>query len=262
MGSMDVPPEARAEIKRRLQRIAEEEGIRILMAVESGSRAWGFPSPDSDYDARFIYVRPTRDYLRLTPLRDVVERPILDLFDVNGWDIGKTLGLLLNHNAVVAEWINSPIRYQPDDPVIAQLADLADRHFNPRGYARHYASLGRNNVERWKGGAARLSVKRYFYALRPALCVRALRMNPTARPPMQLQSLMDVTDLPRHLTEQIEELVALKSQTKEAAPATRSRELEDLITGELDRAHEVPERLDPSAFASQAEALLFEILGV
>lgn len=258
----EIAPEARAEIERRLQRIAEEEGIRILMAVESGSRAWGFPSPDSDYDARFIYVRPARDYLRLNPPRDVVERPIVDLFDVNGWDISKTLALLLNHNAVVAEWINSPIRYQPDDPVIARLTELADRHFNPRGYARHYASLGRNNVQRWDESAPRLSVKRYFYALRPALCVRALRINPAVRPPMQLQALMRVTDLPAELTGQIDELVALKSQTKEAAPATRSRELESLITGELARAEEVPERNDALAFAAEAEALFFDLLGV
>jgi uncharacterized protein len=258
----EVSPQARAEIERRLHAITEEEGIRILMAVESGSRAWGFPSPDSDYDARFIYVRPVREYLRLTPSRDVVERPIVDLFDVNGWDIDKTLGLLLNHNAVVAEWMNSPIRYQPDDPVIARLADLADRHFNPRGYALHYASLGRNNVARWDADAETLSVKRYFYALRPALSVRALRLNPATRPPMRLQSLMAATDLSRTLTEQIDELVALKAETKEAAPATRSPELEALITGELARADEVPERLDPATFAAEAEALLFDLLGV
>lgn len=258
----NIAPEARAEIERRLHAIAEEEGIRILMAVESGSRAWGFPSPDSDYDARFIYVRPVRDYLRLTPVRDVVERPIVDLFDVNGWDIDKTLALLLNHNAVVAEWINSPIRYQPDDPVIARLAELADRHFNPRGYARHYASLAQNNVARWDETAGTLSVKRYFYALRPALCVRALRMNPAARPPMALQGLMAATDLPPALAGLIEELVALKAETKEAAPATRSRELETLITGELARAEDVPERLDPARFAAEAEALLFDLLGV
>jgi predicted nucleotidyltransferase len=257
-----ITPDARAEIERRLERIAAEDGIRILMAVESGSRAWGFPSPDSDYDARFIYVRPTRDYLRLHPLRDVVERPIVDLFDVNGWDIRKTLGLLLNHNAVVAEWINSPIRYQHDDPCIAQLADMADRHFNPHGYALHYASLGANNVKRWDGDAQTLSVKRYFYALRPALCVRALRMNPSVRPPMRLQELMQVTDLPAAVIAQIDELVALKSHTKEAAPASRSRDLEALITSELDRAYEVPERLNRAAFEQEAEAFFFDLIAV
>lgn len=258
----DIAPEARAEIERRLARIAEEEGIRILMAVESGSHAWGFPSPDSDYDARFVYVRPARDYLRLAPLRDVVERPILDLFDVNGWDIRKALGLLLRHNAVVAEWINSPIRYQPDDPVIARLAELADRNFDPRGYALHYASLGTKNAGRWDAAAATISVKRTFYALRPALCVRALRMKPAARPPMRLQELIAVTDLPPGLAAEIEDLVVLKSRTKEAAPATRSRTLEALITGELARAGEVPERTAPPSFTAEAEALFLDLLGV
>lgn len=258
----EIEPEARAEIIHRLKRITAEEGIRILIAVESGSRAWGFPSPDSDYDARFIYVRPTRDYLRFNPVRDVVERPILDLFDVNGWDIRKTLGLLLNHNAVVAEWLNSPIRYQDDDPAIAQLADIADRHFNPQGYALHYASLGGNNVKRWDADAETLSVKRYFYALRPALCVRALRMNPSVRPPMCLQELLQVTDLPATMIAQIDELVALKSHTKEAAPASRSPELEALITSELGRANEVSERLNRADFEAETEALLFNLLKI
>lgn len=258
----EIEPEARDEIMQRLQRISAEDGIRILLAVESGSRAWGFPSPDSDYDARFIYVRPTHDYLRLNPVRDVVERPIVDLFDVNGWDIRKALALLLNHNAVVAEWINSPIRYQEDDPCIARLADIADRHFNPKGYALHYASLGTNNVKRWDDSAETLSVKRYFYALRPALCVRALRMNPSARPPMRLQELMQVTDLPQAITAQIENLVVLKSGTKEAAPASRSRDLEDLIKDELGRANAVPERLSRASFAAEAEALFFDLISV
>lgn len=258
----EIEPEARAEIERRLKRVSEEDGIRILMAVESGSRAWGFPSPDSDYDARFIYVRPLRDYIALKPPRDVVERPILDLFDVNGWDIRKALGLLLKHNAVVGEWINSPIRYQQDDPSIARLADLADRHFDPAGYARHYASLGAGAVKRWLEDGGSPSVKRYFYALRPALNVRALRINPAVRPPMRLQDLMAVTDLPAPLAAQIEALVAIKAESKEAAPSDRSPDIEALIADELGRAGEVRERAANSDFAAEAQALFFDLLGV
>ena len=138
-----IAPSTRTEIEARLANVAAEEGMRLLMAVESGSRAWGFPSPDSDYDVRFLYVRPRRDYLSFVTKRDVVERPIVDEIDLNGWDIRKAIGLLLRHNAVFSEWMNSPIRYMPDDPVVAELAMLADRHFNPRGYAQHYASLAR-----------------------------------------------------------------------------------------------------------------------
>lgn len=258
----EIEEGARDEIVSRLERIAAEEDIRILLAIESGSRAWGFPSPDSDYDARFIYVRPKRNYLSLNPVRDVVERPIVDLFDVNGWDLKKALGLLLKHNAVVAEWINSPIRYQQDDPSIEVLSAIADRHFNPRGYALHYASLGMNNARRWIEGEETPSVKRYFYALRPALCIRALRLNPASRPPMNLQDLISVTDLPAHTVKQIEELVRLKSSSKEAAPSSRSADIEKLIVEELDRANEVPERPSGPDFEKEANALFFNLLSV
>lgn len=251
---------ARREIESRLTKVVAEDGIRLLMAVESGSRAWGFPSPDSDYDVRFIYVRPWQDYVTLRPIRDVVERPIVDDFDVNGWDIRKALGLLLKHNAVVAEWLNSPIRYVADDPTVERLAVLADRYFDPRGYALHYASLGSNNVKRWSAEAATLPAKRYFYALRPALCVRALRMMPDRRPPMRLQDLMAIVDLPPRLTTQIDELVALKSQKREKAGTRRSAELEALIVDELSRANEVIQKGEQPAFLLEADALLREII--
>lgn len=255
-----ITPGARHVIGQRLASVAEEEGIRYLMAVESGSRAWGFPSPDSDYDVRFIYVRPWQDYVTMRQVRDVVERPIVDDFDVNGWDIRKTLGLLLKHNAVVAEWLESPIRYVPDDPVIADLAALADRHFNPAGYARHYASLGRNNVARWPTSSATLQAKRYFYALRPAMSIRALRMFPDQRPPMKLQDLMQLTDLSGSLTDEINDLVALKAQSRERAPTRRSPRIEALIHDELHRACDVPEREDPMQFFREVDELFRQIV--
>lgn len=252
---------ARREIEDRLAKVAREDGIRLLMAVESGSRAWGFPSPDSDYDVRFIYARPWQDYVTLRPIRDVVERPIVDDFDVNGWDIRKTLGLLLKHNAVVAEWLESPIRYVADDPAVARLADLADRHFDPKGYALHYASLGMNNVKRWPTDAETIPAKRYFYALRPALCVRALRMMPESRPPMRLQDLMAIVDLPGGLAAQIDELVALKAQKREKAGTRRSAEIEALIIDELSRTTEIKQRNEQPAFLEEADCLYREIIG-
>ena len=250
----------RREIESRLAALAGEEGVRLLMAVESGSRAWGFPSPDSDYDVRFLYVRSTRDYLSLTPKRDVVERPIVDEIDLNGWDIRKALGLLLRHNATLSEWLQSPIRYIADDPVIARLRDLADRHFDPRGYALHYSSLGRNNADRWLDRGAEISVKRYFYALRPALAIRALRLDPTCRPPMQLQQLIAVCDLDPGLTNEIERLVDLKAITREAGNSTRLPQIEALVTDELARAGEVPDRHTDETFAEEADALFLELV--
>lgn len=76
-------------ILEELKRIEREEGVRILYACESGSRAWGFPSRDSDYDVRFLYIRPVEWYLSIFDKRDVIERPISDRLDINGWDLKK-----------------------------------------------------------------------------------------------------------------------------------------------------------------------------
>ena len=102
----------REKIQEQLRRIEEAENIKILLAVESGSRAWGFASPDSDYDVRFIYIRRLEDYLRLDAIRDVIELPIDDVLDINGWDLQKTLRLLYKSNPTLFEWFSSPIVYQ------------------------------------------------------------------------------------------------------------------------------------------------------
>ena len=99
------------QIYNKLREIEKTENVRILLAVESGSRAWGFASPDSDYDVRFIYVRPKDDYLRLDPVRDVIELPLDEVFDINGWDLQKTLRLLYRSNPTLFEWFSSPIVY-------------------------------------------------------------------------------------------------------------------------------------------------------
>ena len=255
-----IAPNIRAEIEARLTDVARQEGVRYLMAVESGSRAWGFPSPDSDYDVRFLYIRPRKDYLRLRPVRDVIERPIVDDIDLNGWDIRKALGLLLKHNAVLSEWIESPIRYVGDDPIIERLADLTTRHFNPRGYAKHYASMGRNTVTRWFAEDEQIAVKRYFYALRPALSIRALRIDPARRPPMSMQSLMQAAEVKDALALQIDELIARKAQTREAENTIRLPDIEQLIESELDRVEEVPERVAGAEFAREAEALFMKLV--
>jgi predicted nucleotidyltransferase len=95
----------------KLNEIEQTDNITILHAVESGSRAWGFASPDSDYDVRFFYMRQKDYYLRLDRTRDVLEYPVFDLLDINGWDIDKTLKLLHTSNPTLFEWSNSPIVY-------------------------------------------------------------------------------------------------------------------------------------------------------
>ena len=101
-----------ALIQEKLHEIEKRENCRILLAVESGSRAWGFASPDSDYDVRFIYVRDKESYLKLNRPRDVIELPINDVLDINGWDVEKALKLLHKSNPTVFEWFSSPVIYK------------------------------------------------------------------------------------------------------------------------------------------------------
>ena len=255
-----IDPAVRREIEQRLDAVEAADDVRVLMAVESGSRAWGFPSPDSDYDVRFIYVRPRDWYLSLVPGRDVIEHAIVDEIDLNGWDVRKALGLLLKSNAVVSEWMRSPIRYRADDPFVGKLAALADALLDPRALAHHYANLGRTAADRWLDRTGDVPVKKYFYALRPALAVRALRLNPTVRPPMNLQALIDVCDLPSSLIDRIADLVEAKARTNEMSNGTRVPDVEALIADELSRVSELPASVMPADAVQRASDLFLKLV--
>ena len=255
-----IDPAVRRKIEERLDAVETTDGVRLLMAVESGSRAWGFPSPDSDYDVRFVYVRSRDWYLALEPGRDVIEHPIVDEIDLNGWDVRKALGLLLKSNAVVSEWMKSPIRYRADDPFVDKLVALADDLLDPRALAHHYANLGRAASNRWLDQPGDVPAKKYFYALRPALAVRALRLDPTARPPMNLQRLVGVTDLPTSIVMQIDELIEAKSRTNEHSNGTRISEIDALIADELGRVAELPAAPICGGAAARASELFVELV--
>jgi predicted nucleotidyltransferase len=235
-----IPAPVWSEVQTRLDAIETGENVRMLLAIESGSRAWGFPSPDSDYDIRFVYVRERDWYLRLQPGRDVIETPIEDEIDLNGWDIRKALGLMLKSNAVISEWIESPIRYRAPHPIVDRLRALADRVLDARALAHHYARLGQNAADRWLDEDGPVPVKKYFYSLRPALVIRWLRLQPGSRPPMHLDALVAGTDLPAAIVSDIAALVEAKSRTNERANGMRIVALDALIRAELARASELP----------------------
>ena len=131
-------------IMMELRNIEETQNVRILMAVESGSRAWGFASPDSDYDVRFLYVRPEKEYLKLEKIRDVIEWKLDEVLDINGWDLTKALRLICKSNPTIFEWFSSPIVYQ-DTEEFQQMKQLLPMYFSPRSSANHYLSMARAN---------------------------------------------------------------------------------------------------------------------
>ena len=208
-----------ASIDARLSGIETDHGVRLLWAIESGSRAWGFPSPDSDYDARFIYVRPTRDYLSPWLHRDVVETPLDRVFDVNGWDLRKALDLMTRGNAVALEWLRSPIVYAGDPAAHGALLDLADRITEPELIARHYVHVGQQQWERCgaaesDGRIARL--KGVFYALRPAAVLHWMDNHPEQHvPPVKLQDLLEQAPPDEDVRDAIAKLVKVKTRTRE-----------------------------------------------
>jgi len=214
--------------------IKRQHNVRILFAIESGSRAWGFPSPDSDYDARFIYAHEPDWYLSLIPGRDVIELPIDDLLDINGWDIRKALNLLLKPNPVMLEWLSSPIRYLWDDDVCARMMALAERTTHGVACAHHYLSLGERQWRRNVGEEQQVNYKKYLYALRPALALRWVRMARPGPPPMNLHAMISQLELNEDVLRDIAWLLALKAQTREMGLGPRMARVDDLIVREFD----------------------------
>ena len=195
----------------KLHEIEQTENVRILLAVESGSRAWGFASPDSDYDVRFIYIRDKEDYLRLNTMRDVIELPVDEVLDINGWDLQKTLRLLYKSNPTLFEWFSSPIVYIESD-----FADLFRRvmndYFSSKRSLYHYISMAEGNYREYlKGGMVK--AKKYFYVLRPVLACRWVLEKQTP-PPMLFSELMK-KELPEVLMSDINRLLELKMKSPE-----------------------------------------------
>ncbi|MBI1251239.1 MAG: nucleotidyltransferase domain-containing protein [Alphaproteobacteria bacterium] len=205
-----------AAIDVRLGSICASQRVAIPWAIESGSRAWGFPSPDSDFDCRFVFVRPVDHHLSPWARRDVIETPLIDELDVNGWELGKALKLLLKGNAVIIEWLRSPIIYRGDEWFRDAFLDVAMR-FARRGLiGRHYLHLGERQRRVYFADGAHVPQKKIFYALRPASTLRWLRLHPEAAiAPMHFPTLMAECDPPSDVAELVSDLVARKAITRE-----------------------------------------------
>ena len=210
-----IPPEQRAAIEAKLDEIEREENVQILMAIESGSRAWGFHSPDSDFDVRFIYARPREWHYRLGKKRDVIERPINDELDISGWELGKALPLVMNSNAVVAEWLQSPVVYRRNDQAVQALTDFAAQALDRKSVTWHYVSLFARQETRLSHPDGGIRFKRWFYMLRPAMALRWMRVNDTAMPPMNMADLRAGCDLPDDIEQCLDDVIARKMTVRE-----------------------------------------------
>ena len=167
-------------ILEKLHEIEQTENVAILFAIESGSRAWGFASPDSDYDVRFVYVRPVTEYLRLDKRRDVIEFMLDDTLDINGWDLDKTLRLLYSSNPTLFEWCNSPIIYKTSE-FHEQLKSFLPTYFLSKTGLYHYLNMAKRNFREYLK-TDKVKLKKYLYVIRPILACRWILANSTAAP--------------------------------------------------------------------------------
>jgi len=226
-----------AQIEQRLASIRHAENVAIPLAIESGSRAWGFPSPDSDYDCRFLFVRRQGDYLSLWRKRDVIETPLDKVFDVNGWDLAKALKLLLKGNAVVIEWLMSPIRYDVDDAFRDDFLRLAGAVADRAQIGRHYLHLGERQRRTYFRNGKSVPQKKVFYALRPAAALRWLRLHPGAAVvPMHFPTMLTECDPPAEVAEIAAALIEKKARTRELAAEPLSAPIGHFIDAEFEDA--------------------------
>lgn len=239
-----------AAIDARLAGVAREHHVHVPWAVESGSRAWGFPSPDSDYDCRFVYVRPVTDYLDPWPARDVVETPLDAVLDVNGWDVVKVVRLAVGGNATPGEWLRSPLVYGGEQAFRDELLDLVDAVTDRDAVRRHYLHVGRDQWQR-SGAAdgAAVNLKKVFYGVRPAAALHWLALHDGATPPMNLLELLDQAPPPRAVRDEVDALVAAKAVTRELGTGVVPAALRGWVETRLTLAAEATEPPDPAAVA-------------
>lgn len=219
------------EILEKLHEIEEKENIKILHAVESGSRSWGVASPDSDYDVRFIYVRKEDDYLRLDELKDTIEWQLDEVFDITGWDIKKALQHFHKGNATMFEWCNSPVVYYTTSEW-DEIRHGVMKYFSEKVAMYHYYGTARSTYEGYLTGDM-VKYKKYIYALRPILSCRYIEENHSA-PPLLFNELVD-KQLPDDLKKMVNDMLDIKAVSGEKDLNPQVPEIKDFIESELER---------------------------
>lgn len=176
-------------ILEKFDQLEQEHGIRILYGAESGSRAWGFASPNSDFDARFIFVYPTAAYLSINTPKETIDLGVDENeLDLTGWELRKTLRLLGGSNASPFEWLQSPILYRDTANFKSKLWQLGQDYFKPRSTAFHYLGLTKSSLMKGLVGD-KMDIKKYFYILRPLLAAIWICDKQTV-PPMEFAPLL------------------------------------------------------------------------
>ncbi len=219
-------------IMNKLSAIEKENNIKILYAVESGSRGWGFASQDSDYDVRFIYANTADWYLSIEDKKDFIEVPIYSLLDINGWDIRKTLLHYKKSNPTLLEWLSSPIIYRENYCTAQKLRDLLPNYFSSVTTIYHYLHIARSKFEDVMS-TDQVKIKKYFYILRPILACMWIEKKNTM-PPMEFSKLMAEQQLDEILVNEIYKLLDKKTSGLEIDIEPKSQIIIDFLGSRIE----------------------------
>ena len=227
----------RKAINDYLNHLEKLENVHVVYAVESGSRAWGFASPDSDFDIRFIYIRPAEWYLSVQNRRDVLEAMVDPELDFVGWDLQKALVLLRKSNPSMIEWLGSPIVYAEEAGFMAEFRELASQCVSLQACMKHYLNMASSNWHSYFG-SDQVLLKKYLYVLRPIYACRWIERFHTT-PPVEFDELLKGAGESGEVADALEELLRQKAKTSELGAQPHIPTIDTFIQSELGRIREL-----------------------
>ena len=216
-----------------LKHLEGDQQIKVLYAVESGSRAWGFASLDSDFDIRFLYSHRRDWYLTVQKRRDVIEAMVDPELDFAGWDLPKALGLLRKSNPSLIEWLASPIVYAEDSAFMVDFRELASRCLSLNACLQHYLNMANSNYLSYFG-TDQVLLKKYLYVLRPIFACRWIERYRSA-PPIVFQELLAGAGESGDVAHELKELLIAKAAVSELGAGAHRLVLDRFIESELER---------------------------
>ncbi len=232
------------EIKKELVRLESEHEIKILLAVESGSRAWGFASPDSDWDVRYIYIHKLDWYLKIDALKDSREKILPNDLDLSGWELKKALKLFRKSNPPMLEWLRSPIIYRENFSTAQTLREMSKQYFNPKSCMHHYLSMAKGNFKEFLQ-RERVRLKKYFYVLRPVLACDWIK-NTNSFPPMEFEKLVEAQVSDEKIRREIDALLKRKIAGDEMKEEPKIEALNDFLAQKIEFYSEYAEKIESS----------------
>lgn len=225
-------------IKNKLKELESQHAIKILYACETGSRAWGFPSPDSDYDVRIIYKHETDWYLSLSDKKDTIEFMSEDgELDITGWDIKKCLKLMWKSNGALLERVQSPVVYMEENNISSVLKQYSEKCFAPIATMHHYLGMAKNSFSEIEG-QDEIKLKKLFYALRATLACKWI-IEKDSVPPIVFITMVNELSFNTELKTRIKDLISLKSGKNESYIHPAERTINEFILNEIEKAENI-----------------------